>query len=286
VFQAGWSLYKARSAYKEAKSWTDIKMLDTTAHAAMSMIYATKAKTALQQTWKIYTAVQRTFVLMRPASKHSKTDPNGGLSEKGKILAQTKMPVALQQIAKDKKKTSLAFFSSSAGHHVETAITVAKHQPGIKFALVTRIKALHAKIKPEISMQDQVGGYTPTHEKTRKLPLAERWAILEKRWIESGQAAQGVESPAQVAARIDGAIRQVLDQQPEGSVLPVIVSDGTNITYYIESEILKNPNIPEKAARNLQDGGMRVVTMTPDEMGDLHVTEVLVVDPKKVELQA
>ncbi len=285
VFQAGWSLYKARTAYKEATSWTDIKMLDTAAHTALSAIYAAKAKTALQQCYKIYTAVQRTFVLMRPASKHSKTDPNGGLSEKGKILAQTKMPVALKQIAEGKNKTSLVFFTSLAAHHAETARIIAEQQGKPS---VTEIEALHARKKPVISMKDQVGGYTPPHvvEKTRTLPLKERWAILERRWIESGLAAQGVESPAQVAARVDGSIRQILDQQPDGSLLPVIVTDGTNITYYIESEILKNPNIPEKAARNLKDGGMRVVTMTPDEMGDLHVTEVVAVDPKKVELLA
>jgi broad specificity phosphatase PhoE len=151
---------------------------------------------------------------------------------------------------------------------------------------VTRREELNEAKKPEISMKDQVGGYIPPHVKTRTLPLKERWAILEKRWIESGKAAQGIESPAQIAARVDGAIRQILDQQRDETVLPVIVTGGTNMTHYIEAEILANPNIPEKAARSIKDGGMRVVTMTPDDMGDLRVTEVIAVDPKKVPMPA
>jgi broad specificity phosphatase PhoE len=296
VFQAGWSLYKANAACKEAKTWTDMKMLDTAAYTAMTLIYAAKAKPVLEQSYKIYTAVPRTFVLSRPASKRSKTDPNGALSEKGKILAE-KMATALDRTAQDNNKTSLAIFTSPAAHHVETANLIVdvednfwddeddyNNDYSLHGSMVTVIQELHAKKKPEISMKNQVEGTTQPHEKTRLLPLKERWAILEKRWIESGQAAQGVESPAQVAARIDGAVRQILDQTTEESVLPVIVTDGTNITYYVESEILKSPNIPEKAARNLQDGGMRVVTMTPDEMGDLYVTEVIAVDPKKFEI--
>jgi broad specificity phosphatase PhoE len=285
VFQASWSLYKARNAYKEAKTWKDIKILDAAAHTAMSVIFMTKAKTAIEQCRKILNAVQRTFVLMRPASKHSKESPTGGLSEKGKTLAQTKMPVALNQIAKENGKTSLVFFTSPAAHHLETAKLVAQKQDNTRG---TVIDALHEAKKPVISRKDQVGGYIPPHAlvKTRTLPLEEKWAILERRWVESGQAAQGIESPAQVGARVDGAIRQVLDLQPEGSDLPVIVTGGTNMTRFIEGEVLKNPNIPEKAARSIKDGGIRVVTMTPDEMGDLHVTQVIAVDPKKIAMPA
>lgn len=272
VFQAGWSLYKARQANTEAKSWTDIKMLDVAAHTAMAVIFMAKAKTAIEQCRKIMGAVQRTFVLMRPASKHNKE--TGGLSEKGKIFAQTKMPAALTQIAKENGKNSLVFFSSPSAHHLETAKLIAKQQ---KTATVTEIDALQEMKKPENFVRGQVKDDTQPHVQTRKLPLKERWAILEKR-----HAGKSIESPTEVAARMDGVIRQILAQQPDAADLPVIVTGGTNMTHYIEREILENPNIPEKAARSIKDGGMRVVTMTPDEMGDLHVTQVIAIDPKKV----
>ena len=117
--------------------------------------------------------------------------------------------------------------------------------------------------------------------KTRKLSLKEKWAILEERWVKSGQ--KGIESPNQVAARMAGAIKQILDQQPDAADLPVIVTGGTNMTRYIEHAILENSNIPEEAARSIKDGGMRVVTMTPDnKTGKLSVTRVVAVNPKEV----
>ena len=209
---------------------------------------------------------------MRPASKHNKE--TGGLSEKGKTFARTKMPVALRQVAKENGKNSLVFFSSPAAHHLETARLIAQQQ---ETATVTAMNALQEMKKPENSD-------TQPHVKTRTLPLKLRWEILEDIWVKSGHAEKGIESPTQVAARMDRAIRQILDQHPNAADLPVIVTGGTNMTHYLEGEILKNPNIPEKAARSIKDGGMRVVTMTPDEMGDLYVTQVIAVDPKKVEI--
>ncbi len=59
LFQGGWSLYKARQASKEAKSWTDIKMLDAAAHTAFAVFilprlamrscYAIKSTTQLKE---------------------------------------------------------------------------------------------------------------------------------------------------------------------------------------------------------------------------------------------
>ncbi|HEY5236626.1 MAG TPA: hypothetical protein VIJ14_10635, partial [Rhabdochlamydiaceae bacterium] len=222
VFQAGCSLYKARSAYKEANTMKDIKILDAVAHGAMAVIFAAKAETAIQQCYKIYTAVPRTFVLMRPASKNNKE--TNSISEKGIKLAEGQIPVALRKIAQEKGKKTLFFYTSFAGHHVDTAIIVANKYDDNE-VWVSRRQELNEAKKPKISMKDQVGGYIPPHVKTRTLPLNERWEILEKRWVESG-----IESPAQNAARVDGAIRQILDQHPEGPSLPVIVTGGTNMT--------------------------------------------------------
>ncbi len=83
---------------------------------------------------------------------------------------------------------------------------------------VTRREELNEAKKPEFSIKDQVEGDAQPHVKTRTLPLKERWAILEERWVKSGKAEQGIESPAQIAARVDGAIRQILDEHTEGII--------------------------------------------------------------------
>lgn len=271
VFQAGWSLYKARTAYKEAKTWTEMKILDAAAHAAMSVIFMTKARTAIEQYIeiqnKLMSAVQRVFVLMRPASKHDKNSPEGGLSQKGKDLAASKMPKALRQILRQTGNTHIVLYTSPAAHHKETA-SIIKNKWGESCQVMAPKSELREVTKPMTSQEE-------AYKNGQNLPPAEeRWeACLDQ---------DRIESPAQVASRIDGVIRKSLNTWPEIDVLPIFVTGGTAMKRYIQGEILKNPEIPESAARNIKDGGMRVVTMTLDENEHWKVTRVVAVDPKKM----
>lgn len=270
LFQAGLSLYKAYSSYNEAQSWKEIKMLDAAAYTAMSLLCLGKGGLAFQQAYTIIKAVPRTFVLMRPASKSDHATSNGGLSQRGKIRAKAKMYDAVRRIAQQHNKQTLMFYISAAAHHEETAKIIASEFGENQASITQRVEFNETK-KPAVLRKDLVAGYIPPHIRWKNLPSDEKW-------VSSPDAQQGIESPAQVHARMDGAIRQVLAEQSEGSSLPVIVTGGTNMKKYLEGEIRKNPQIPAKAAQSIKDGGMRVVTMTPDEMGDLHVTGVLAVE--------
>ncbi|HUD02260.1 MAG TPA: phosphoglycerate mutase family protein [Rhabdochlamydiaceae bacterium] len=276
-FQGAWSLYKAYQSYQEAET-RNIKFVDTMAHAALSAIFFTKAGTCYQQFMKIHHAVERIFVVSRPGSKHDKKTAEGGLTEKGQKLARTGMPVALEQICDANGKKRIVIFTSSTAHHLDTAKAITENFP--RGANIVFIEEIHETKKP----------FWDALEKDARKLVPEKIAYdalpAEQKWVTSPDPEHGVESPAQVAARMDKAIRTILSQYPEGSELPVIITGGTAMTRFIEAEIRKNPAIPPKAARSIKDGGMRVVTMTPAENGDLHVTNVTAVDPRKIEMPA
>jgi len=271
IFQSGWSLYKARTAYEEAMAGKKIKILDIAAHVAMSVIFMAKARTAIEQYIeiqnKLMSAVKRTIVLMRPASKHDKNSPEGGLSQKGKDLAASKMPEALRQILRQTGNTHIVLYTSPAAHHKETA-SIIKNKWGESCQVMAPKSELREVTKPMTSQEK-------AYKNGKNLPPAEeRWeACLDQ---------DRIESPAQVASRIDGVIRKSLNTWPEIDILPVFVTGGKAMKRYIQGEILKNPEIPESAARSIKDGGMRVVTMTLDENEHWKVTRVVAVDPKKM----
>ncbi|HEX4840223.1 MAG TPA: hypothetical protein VFU89_07270, partial [Rhabdochlamydiaceae bacterium] len=76
--------------------------------------------------------------------------------------------------------------------------------------------------------------------------------------------------------------RESLNTRPGNDDLPVFVTGGTAMKRYIQGQIRKNPEIPESAARNIKDGGIRVVTVIRDEHGDWKAIRVEPVDPKKL----
>ncbi|HEX2579780.1 MAG TPA: hypothetical protein VHK67_05210 [Rhabdochlamydiaceae bacterium] len=268
IFQAFVSFKKAYTNYNEAKTWKEMKILDAAAHGAMMLIYLAKIPTAF-----IISQISspRTFVLMRPASKHDKESPEGGLTQKGRLLAETKIPAALRKIMLQNGYTSVTFFPSSAAHHKQTAKIVDDKfgwDGGIDDSMSSELDETK---KPILTLENQ----KEAHIRWKNLPT-------EKRWVTSPAPEQGIESSAQVANRMDGAIREILDIEDDDlDELPVIITGGTNIKRYLEGEILKNPEIPASAARNIKDGGMRVVTMMLGDSGNLEVTTVEAVDPKK-----
>jgi hypothetical protein len=249
IVQACLSLRKAHDAFSGAKTWTEMKILDAAAHVAMALIFTEKSATAflqcIEQETKIPSVVPRTFVLMQSLRKLEKENFKWDNFQNGKDLAESIMPAALNRTVQQNGKKHLVFY------------TAPKALPEQTVMIVLSIFA----------------GYAPPHT---------RWAIFpqEKLWVTSSFEEQGTESPAEVASRVDGVIREILRKESEGDYLPVIVTGGTAIPSYLEAEIRKNPEIPANVATGINDGDMRVVTMTPNEMGDLDVTQVIAVDPK------
>jgi len=248
VFQACLSLEKARTDFCGAKTWTEMKILDAVAHVAMTYIFCDKAATAFIQYTKYGTEIPiavpripRTVVLMQSLSKLNEETLKRDFFQNSKELAESVTPLALSQFAQQKGQKDLVYYTSRA-HGAQARVIL------INMCL----------------------GYNAPHRIFWKLfPLEERWA-----------ASSDAENPAEVAAHMEDAIRTILVEQPEEDGLPVIVTGGTTMTRYLESEILKNPEISPKAASGITDGSMRAVTMTPNEMGELQVSQV--VDPNSI----
>lgn len=251
AFQAFLSWDRAANAFWGAKTWTEMKILDAAAHLAMMLIFCEKTATALAECFPQSTEVPkettqpvpRTFVLMQSLSKLDQETLKRDLFRKGKELAESVTPVALRQFAQQNGQQNLVYYISKA------------HRAQSYMILINAI----------ISADD------PFQIRWKPLPLEERWVN-----------ASDAESPDEVASHMDGAIRILLDELPPEDGLPVVVSGGTAMTRYLEAEIHKNREIPANITSGIIDGDMRVVTMTPDEMGDLQVTKVVAVDPKKL----
>jgi hypothetical protein len=79
---------------------------------------------------------------------------------------------------------------------------------------------------------------------------------------------------------MDGVIRHILTEQPEGSVLPVMLTGQNAMNRYLQDQIQENPSIT--VSEVFKRGNVRIVTMSPDENGDLHVSHVAADDPWKI----
>ncbi len=135
------------------------------------------------------------------------------------------------------------------------------------------MEELHEKNKKPVKIQD----------KEAKLPpyIIHKNLPKDQQWVTSPDATQGIESPAEVAARMDRAVRDILSKQPEG--VPVIVTGGTAIKRFLQGEVRANPSLSEEITGTIKDGGIRIFTMTPNDVGDLVTTKVIIVDPRKMD---
>lgn len=265
LFQACLNAYKAQHSARTIKSRKDIKILDTAAHVALTSIFLYKAHTCYQQFMKIYQAVQKTFVLMRPASKHDKV--HGGITDKGKKLAETKLPAALEGVYKRYGKDGVIIITSTDKHHHETGKTLAE-KLGLDPSQVIQ--------DPKMAERTKTGWLLIGDKKVQRAhpdyihfnkELSE-----EEQWVTAPDPKDArSESQAALAARLNGALLTHLETT-ENTRLPVFVSGGTIIQDYVRSLLKFNPSLPQEAAKRFKDGDMMIVQMTPDENGDLKVT--------------
>lgn len=124
LFQACLNAYKAQHSARAIKSRKDIKILDTAAHVALTSIFLYKAHTCYQQFMKIRQAVQKSLVPMRPASKDDKA--HGGITDKGKKLAQNTLPAAIEDVSKQNGKEGMSILASTEKHPHETGKVIAE----------------------------------------------------------------------------------------------------------------------------------------------------------------
>jgi broad specificity phosphatase PhoE len=265
LFQASLSAYKTQQNGRAIKSWKDIKVLDTATHAALTAIFFIKAHTCYQQFMKIHQAVQKTFVLMRPASKHDKV--HGGISEKGKKLAETKLPVALEELCKRYGKDGVIIITSTDKHHHETGKTVAEKLGLDPSQVIT---------DPNMRERTKTGWLLIGDKKVRRADPDyihfNKKLSEEEQWITPPDPKDArSESQAALAARLSGALETHLSTT-DNTKLPVFVSGGTIIQDYVRSLLKSNPALPQEAAKRFKDGDMLVIQMTPDENGDLKVS--------------
>jgi len=241
------------------------------------LIYLTKVPFAL----KLSQIFPKTFVLMQSASQYHKMNIEKGLSQIDKVTGESIVPAALTQIAEQNRK-KIMFYASSATHpdltlnlHIHELAGHFQQLPSGLFTLPSiQRKDLQKRLQNYQEKQEQLG-YIPPQIGSKNFPI--EGCSREKC---SFGAEQSIESRSQVASCIDAAIRQVLAEDTKETELPVFAINGGDIKAYLENEIRKNPEIPENMARNIEDGSMRVVTMTPDDLGDLYVSQV--VDPNFV----
>jgi hypothetical protein len=279
------SLRKAIAAYEKAASWKEMKMLDAAAHAATMLIYMAKIPFA----WKLSNIYPKTFVLMRPASQCAKINLVEGLPQITKESAESVVPAALREIAEQGGK-EIMFYTSSATHPDLTR-NIGTHE------LAASLQRFPAGLFDSHWLQSPdtrkwFENYQENQKKLGYIPPKIHWKNLsiEGHQIPSPDAEQIVESPAEVASRVDSAIQKSLRENPDSDdwpspsvknyylYLPVFALNGNDMTAYLETEISKNPELPANIASGIDEGSLRVVTMEPDDLGDLHVTQV--VDPK------
>ncbi len=265
LFQAGLSTYKTQHSARAIKSWKDIKILDTAVHTALTAIFFVKAHTCYQQFMKIHQAVQKTFVLMRPASKHDKV--HGGITDKGKKLAETKLPAALEGVYKRYGKDGLIIITSTNKHHYETGKVLAE-KLGLDPSQIVQ--------DPNMVERTKTGWLLIGDKKVRRADPDyihfNKELSEEEQWVTAPDPKDArSESQAALAARLNGALLSHLEAA-EKSKLPVFVSGGTIIQDYVRSLLKSNPALPHEAAKRFKDGDMMIVQMTPDENGDLKVS--------------
>lgn len=352
LFQVGLNAYKAQQSGRAMKTWRDIKVLDMAVHAALSLIFLSKASACFQQFIKMHQAVQKSLVLTRPASKHDKT--HGGIT-KGKKLAQTKKLPALEDISKRYDKNRMSISTSTEKPHHETGEVMAeKLSQDPKFMkihiqtsfVLMRPASKHDKIHDGITNKgkklaqttlpaalediskrygkDGLSIITSTekhHYETGKV-MAEKlgldpsqvvqdpnmvertksgWLMIRDKKVrrvhpdyihfnkELSEAEQWVtapdfkdprsESQAASAARLNGALLTHLEKA-EKNKLSVFVCGSTIIEDYVLAlrksdtalqKLLESgpPHLKDIDKRSLKDGDMVIVQMIPNENGDL-----------------
>ncbi|HEX4840246.1 MAG TPA: hypothetical protein VFU89_07395 [Rhabdochlamydiaceae bacterium] len=277
------SLRKAIAAYEKATSWKEMKIVDAAAHAATMLIYMAKIPFA----WKLSNIHPRTFVLMRPASQSNKINVVEGLPQITKESAESVVPAALREIAEQNGK-EIMFFTSSATHPDLTR-NIGTHEWA---AGLQRFPAelFDSQWMQSPDTQKWFENYQENQKKLGYIPPKIHWInfSIEERQIPSPDAEQSVETSAEVASRVDNAIRKSLRENSDGDwpsvsipkhlYLPVFALNDNDMTAYLKTEISKNPELPANIASGIDEGSLRVVTMEPDDLGEQHVTHV--VDPK------
>jgi broad specificity phosphatase PhoE len=357
LFQVGLNAYKARQSARAMKTWRDIKVLDMAAHAALSLIFLSKASACFQQFIKIHQAAQKSYVPVRPASKHDKT--HGGITDKGKKLAQTTHSAALEDISNRYDKDA-----STEKHTHETGKVMAEklgldpsqviqdpnvmkiHQAAEKSFILMRPASKHDKTHGGITakgkklaqtilpaaLEDISKRYgkdgiiiitsTEKHNYETGKVMAEKlgldpsqviqdpnmvertktgWLLIGDKKVrrvhpdyihfnqELSEAEQWVTAPASKdprsesqaasAARLSGAVLAHLEKA-ENNKMSVFVCGSTIIEDYVRSlrksdtalqKLLKScpPLLKDIDKRSLKDGDMVIVTMVPNENGDL-----------------
>lgn len=276
------SLRKAIAAYEKATSWKEMKIVDAAAHAATMLIYMAKIPFA----WKLSNIHPRTFVLMRPASQSNKINVVEGLPQITKESAESVVPAALREIAEQNGKEIMFYISSAT--HPELTQSIVMHELA---GHLQRFPALiYDSLVKSPDSRKWFENYQKTQEQLGYIPpkIHLRTFSIEDPQMPSLDTEQTIESPEEVASRVDDAIRKSLREDPDGNwpsgsianylYLPVFAMNGSAIKAYLENEVRKNPEIPENMAHNIAGGSLRVVTMESDDLGNLHVTRVI--DPK------